>query len=160
MSGTIWFFLALLLLVIRVRTISSTLHLRRVLRGHFLLLMLPAHLLLMMLRIHLLLMMQHLLIHRVWSVSSVSGAGRLGCVHLRLVAGHVLPVPLISGLVSIGSSFLSVTSSGASGLPIMRSHISAVIFSFSGSGSRTRTLKVTFIYVPRFVASSRTCPCS
>ena len=114
-----------------------------------------------MLRTHLLLVMLRLLIHRMGPVSSASGAPRLACVHFRLVFGHVPRVPLISGfrLVSICSSFFSVTSSGASVLPIMFCYISAVVFSFSGS--RTRTLKVTFIYVPRFVSSSSTCcsPC-
>ena len=132
-----------------------------VLSGHFLLLMLPAHLLLVMLRTHLLLAMLHLLIHSMLPVSSTSGAARLACVHFRLVLTHVSPVPLISGLrlVSVCSSFFSVTGSRASALPIMFSHISAVVFSFSRSGSRTRFLKVTVSYVPRFVASFSSSRC-
>ena len=100
--------------------------------GHLLLMMLPTHRLLIMLRTHLLLVMLRLLIHRMGPVSSASGAPRLARVHFRLVFGHVPRVPLISGfrLVSICSSFFSVTSSGASVLPIMFCYISAVVLAF------------------------------
>ena len=130
---------------------------------HFLLLILPAHLLLMILPTHLLLLMLHLLIHRMLPVSNTSGATCLTCVHFRLVLAHFSPVPLISGirLLSVCSSFFSVTGSRASVLPIMFSHISVVVFSVSRSGSRTRFLKVTVSYVSRFVSSfSSFCCCS
>ena len=66
-SVFVWFFLALLLLSLRLGAVPAA-HLRTrashlLTMLHHLLLMLPAHLLLMMLRAHLLLLM-HLLIHR------------------------------------------------------------------------------------------------
>ena len=71
-SVFVWFFLALLLLSLRLGAVPAA-HLRtrasRLLTMlHHLLLMLPAHLLLMMLRAHLLLLM-HLLIHRMRPVT-------------------------------------------------------------------------------------------
>ena len=126
-----------------------------VLGGHFLLLMLPAHLLLVMLSGHLLLMMLsiHLLlmIHRFLAVSRafvldsfVVGAG-LVSLNVVIVAVKIFSlvfVPVILGPKLLGMFFTA--------------H-SRLVLSFS----RSRTLKVTFIYVPRFVSSSRTCcsPC-
>ena len=143
------FFLALLLLLAaRLRAISAALHFLWMRSAHFfLLLMLSAHLPLLLLPAHLL-----LLIHRMLSASS-------GCVtglHLRLVSAHVSPVALIFGLqlVSVRSG-ASITCSRA--LPIMFSHITAVVFSFSRSGFRTFSLQITFSYVPRFVSGI---PCS
>ena len=152
----LWLFLALRLFLGR-RAISASLHLRMALGAHFLLLILPAHLLLMILPTHLLLLMLHLLIHRMLPASSTSGAARLACLHFRLVLAHFSPVPLISGLrlVSVCSSFFSVTGSRASALPIMFSHISVVVFSVSRSGS----LKVTVSYVSRFVSSFSSSRC-
>ena len=81
MSGFVWLFLALRLSLGRRRAITSTLHLRMVLGGHFLLLMLPAHLLLMMQRTHLLLVMLsgHLLLMML-------------SIHLLLMIHRLLPM--------------------------------------------------------------------
>src|SRR5262249_54306208 len=121
--------LLLLLLVAWWRAISSTLHLRTTLSGHFLLLILGIahHLLLTILSAH-----PHLfhllLIHRILSATNGCVAG----VHFRLVSADVLPVPLIFGLqlVCVGSRLPC-----SSALPITFSHIGAVIFRFSCSSS-------------------------
>src|SRR6516162_3422023 len=91
-SLLVWLFLAFLLqlLVMRWRAISSTLHLRTTLSGHFLLLILgAAHLLLMIRSAHL--SHHHLLVHRILCATSGCVAGVL----LRLVSADVLPVALI-----------------------------------------------------------------
>ena len=158
----VWLFLALRLsLGRRRRAFTSALHLRLVLGGHFLLLMLPAHLLLMMHRTHLLLVMLsghlllmmlsiHLLlmIHRLLPMnrafvldSFVVGAG--------LVSLNVVIVAVILGPKLLGMFFTAHSCS----LAVMFTDVSRLVLSFS----RSRTLKVTFIYVPRFVSSSRSC---
>ena len=126
-----------------------------VLGGHFLLLMLPAHLLLMMLPAHFLLVMLsiHLLlmIHRLLPMSRafvldsfVVGAG-LVSINVVIVAVKIFSPVFVA--VILGSKLLGM---------FLTAH-SRLVLSFS----RSRTLKVTFIYVPRFVSSSRTCcsPC-
>ena len=125
------------------------------LSAHFLLLMLSAHLLLMMLSIQLLLMMLsiHLLlmIHRLLPMnrafvldSFVVGAGlvSLNAVIVAVKIFSLVFVPVILGPKLLGMFFTAHT---------------RLVLSFS----RSRTLKVTFIYVPRFVSSSRSCwsPC-
>ena len=126
-----------------------------VLGGHFLLLMLPAHFLLLMLSGHLLLMMLsiHLLlmIHRLLAVSRAFVLDSFvvcpGLVSLNVVIVAVKIFCLVFVPVILGPKLLGM---------FFTAH-SRVVLSFS----RSRTLKVTFIYVPRFVSSSRTCcsPC-
>jgi hypothetical protein len=148
-SVLVWLFLAflLLLLVARGRAISSTLHLRATLSGHFLLLTLAAahHLLLMILSAHPHLL-HLLLIHRILFATSGCVAG----VHFRGVSAHVLPVALIFGLQLVCvCSRLSCSSA----LPMTFSHIGAVIFRFSCSGSCSLALALR--QVPGFVSSFR-----
>ena len=115
-------------------------------RTHFLLLMLSAHLLLMMLSIHLLLMIHRLLaMSRAFVLDSfVVGAGlvSLNVVVVALKIFSLVFVPVILGPKLLGM--------------FCTAH-SRLVLSFS----RSRTLKVTFIYVPRFVSSSCSCwsPC-
>ena len=115
------------------------------LRTHLLLVMLSGHLLLMMLSIHLLLMILHRLLSmsRAFVLDSfVVGAG-LVSLNVVIVAVKIFSlvfVPVILGPKLLGMFFTAR---------------SRVVLSFS------RTLKVTFIYVPRFVSSSCSCwsPC-
>ena len=117
------------------------------LRTHLLLVMLSGHLLLMMLSIHLLLMILHRLLSmsRAFVLDSfVVGAG-LVSLNVVIVAVKIFSlvfVPVILGPKLLGMFFTAR---------------SRVVLSFS----RSRTLKVTFIYVPRFVSSSCSCwsPC-
>ena len=133
-------------------------------RFHLILLMLAAHshhLLLVMLRIHLLLMMLsiHLLlmIHRLLPMSRacvldslVVGPGLVSLIVIIAVKIFSLVfVPVILGPKLLGMFFTAHSCS----LAVMSSDVSRLVLSFSCS----RTLKVTFIYVPRFVSSSRTC---
>ena len=125
-----------------------------VLSGHFLLLMLPAHLLLMMQRTHLLLVM-------------LSGQLLLMMmsIHLLLMIHRLLPMSRAfvlesfvvgPGLVSLNVVIVAVK---VFSLAVMFTNVSRLVRSFSRS--RSRTLKVMFIYVPRFVSSSCSCysPC-
>ena len=144
-----------------------------VLGGHFLLLMLPAHLLLMMERTHLLLEMLsghlllmmlsiHLLlmIHRVLPLSHafvldsfVVGPG-LVSLNVVIVAVKIfspLFVPVVLGLKLLGMCFTAHPCS----LAVMFSDVPRLVLSFSGS----RSLMVTFIYVPGFVSGSCCSPC-
>ena len=136
-----------------------------VLSGHFLLLMLPAHLLLMMQRTHLLLVMLsghlllmmlsiHLLlmIHRVLPMSRAFVLDSF-VVRPGLVSLNVVIVPVILGPKLLGMFFTAHSCS----LAVMFTDVPRLVLSFS----RSRTLKVTFIYVPRFVSSSssRCSPC-
>src|SRR4051812_3205575 len=101
---------------------------------------------------------RHLLIHRMRLASLTSGSSHFAGVHCRLVSVHVCSVALIFGLqlVAVCSG---VTCSRAR--PIMFSHVSAVVFSFSRSGSGICFLNVTVSYVARFVSSfSCSCCCS
>src|SRR5262245_5361823 len=140
----VWLFLTFLLLVAWGRAISSTLHLRTTLSGHFLLLILAtAHLLLTILSAHL---FHPLLIHRILSATSGCVAG----VHFRLVSAHVLPVALILGLQLVCVCFRLSCSSA---LPTSFSHISVVIFRFSCSGSCSQALALR--QVSGFVSSLR-----
>ena len=122
-----------------------------VLGGHFLLLMLPAHLLLRMLIGHLLLMMLsiHLLlmIHRLRAFVLDSFVVGAGLVSINVVIVAVKIFSLVFVPVILGPKFLGM---------FFTAH-SRLVLSFS----RSRTLKVTFIYFPRFVSRSRTCcsPC-
>ena len=131
-----------------------------VLGGHFLLLMLPAHLLLMMHRTHLLLVMLsihlllmmlsiHLLlmIHRLRAFVLDCFVVGAGLVSLNVVIVAVKIFSLVFVPVILGPKLLGM---------FFTAH-SRLVLSFS----RSRTLKVTFIYVPRFVSSSRSCcsPC-
>ena len=161
----------LLLLAARLRAISAASHLRMfpsasLLSAHFFLLMLSSHL--GMTRFHLgiasthLSVPRHLRIHGMLAVSRASLlASHFAGVHFRLVSAHVCPVALISGLqlVSVCSDFSCSSVICSRAMPIMFSHISAVVFSFSRSGSRTRFLKVTVSYVPRFVSSFSSSRC-
>jgi hypothetical protein len=121
--------------------------------GHFLLLMLPAHLLLMMQRTHLLLVMLsgHLLlmIHRMLPMSGVFVLDSF-VVRPGLVSLNVVIVPVVLGPKLLAMFFTAHSCSLA-----VFSDISRLVLSFSRS--RSRTLKVMFIYVPRFVSSSRSC---
>ena len=146
-----------------------------VLGGHFLLLMLPAHLLLMMQRTHLLLVMLsghlllmmlsiHLLlmIHRLLPMSRAfvldSFVVRPGLVSLNVVIVAVKIFSLVFVPVILGPKLLAMFFTAHScSLAVMFSDVSRLVLNFS----RSRTLKVTFIYVPRFVSSSRSCcsPC-
>jgi hypothetical protein len=112
---------------------------------------LPAHFLLLMLSSHLWIA-GHLIPH-MWLARRTSGSSHFGGVHFRLVSADVFPVALIFGLepvcVCSGFSCPSVTRSRA--LPIMFSHISAVVFSFSRS--------LTVNYVPRFISSFSSARC-
>ena len=135
-----------------------------VLGGHFLLLMLPAHLLLMMLKIHLLLVM--LSIHLLLMMLSI---------HLLLMIHRLLPMSGVSvldsfvvgsGLVSLNVVIVAVKVFSLEFVPvILGAKLLGMFFTAHSrlvlSFSRSRTLKVTFIYVPRFVSSSRSCcsPC-
>ena len=105
-----------------------------VLGGHFLLLMLPAHLLLMMQRTHLLLVMLsgHLLLMML-SIHLLLMIHRLLSMSRAFVLDSFVVRP---GLVSLNVVIVAV----------MFSDISRLVLSFSRS--RSRTLKVTFIYVP------------
>ena len=135
-----------------------------VLGGHFLLLMLPAHLLLMMQRTHLLLVMLsgHLLLMML-------------SIHLLLMIHHLLPMSRACvldsfvvgpGLVSLNIVIIAVkifslvfvsVILGPKLLGMFCTAHSRLVFTFS----RSRTLKVMFVYVPRFVSSSCSCwsPC-
>ena len=145
--------------------------------SHFLLLMLPAHLLLMMLRTHLLLVMLsghlllmmlsiHLLlmIHRLLPMSRAfvldSFVVGPGLVSLNVVIVAVKIFSFVFVPVVLGPKLLAMFFTAHScSLAVMFNDISR-----SGSQffrSRSRTLKVMFIYVPRFVSSSSSCcsPC-
>ena len=168
----VWLFLALRLsLGRRRRAITSASHLRTLLAGHFLLLMQPAHLLLMMQPAHLLLMMLsghlllmmlsiHLLlmIHRVLPLSCAFVLDSF-VVHPDLVSLNVVIVPvkifsLVFGPLILGPKFLGVFFTAHScSLAVMLTDVPRLVLSFP----RSRTLKVTFIHVPRFVFSSRSC---
>src|SRR6478672_1120169 len=146
-SGFVWLFLGWWRSLGRRRALTSTLHLRMALGGHFLLLVvLSGHLLLMMLSIHLLLMIHRLLpMSRAFVLDSfVVGAG---LVSLKVVIVAVKIFSLVFVSVILGPKLLGMFCTAHSRL----------VFTFS----RSRTLKVMFIYVPRFVASSRSCcsPC-
>jgi hypothetical protein len=112
---------------------------------HLLLVMLSGHLLLVMLRIHLLLMIHRLLaMSRAFVLDSfVVGAG--------LVSLNVVIVPVILGPKLLGMFFTAHSCS----LAVMFTKVSRLVLSFP----RSRTLKVTFIYVPRFVSRSCCSPC-
>jgi hypothetical protein len=156
------FFLALLLLLLaaRVRVISSTL---------LFLLMLSAHL--GMTRFHLgivsthLSVPRHLLIHGMLAVSRTCVLGcfvmRVGLVSLTVVIVTVKIFSLVFVPVVLGPKLLAMffTAAHSCSLAAMFSDVSRLILSFSRS--RSRTLKVMFIFVTRFVSSSRCCcsPC-
>ena len=115
-------------------------------RTHLLLVMLSGHLLLMMLSIYLLLMIHHLLPMN-HSFVLDSFVVRPGLVSLNIVIVAVKIFSLVFVPVILGPKLLGM---------FFTAH-SRLVLSFS----RSRTLKVTFIYVPRFVANSRSCcsPC-
>jgi hypothetical protein len=141
-----------------------------VLGSHLLLLMLPAHLLLMMQRTHLLLVMLsghlllvmlsiHLLlmIHRLLPMLD-SLVVHPGLVSLKVVIVAVKIFSLVFVPVILGPKLLAMFFAAHScSLAVMFSDVPRLVPNFS----RSRTLKVTFIYVPRFVSSSRSCcsPC-
>jgi hypothetical protein len=104
---------------------------------------------------------RHLLIYGMRLARMTSGSSHLAGVHFRLVSAHACPVALISGLqlVSVCSGFSCSSVICSRTVPIMFSHISAVVFSFSRSGSRTLSLKITVSYVPRFVSSFSSSRC-
>jgi hypothetical protein len=114
-----------------------------------------SHLLLMMLSIHLLLAMHHLLIHAVLALPGTRLVGSF--VHSGLVSSNVLIVAVkifspafISGI--LGPTFFAMlfTAAHSRSLALIFSDVPRLVLSFP----RTRALKVTFIYVPRFVSRS------
>src|SRR5215475_830212 len=106
------------------------------------------------------------LIHRVLLVMLTSGLSHFAGVHLRLISAHVFPVValmLVLHLVFVACDFSgsAIICSRASALLVTFTNFTAVIFTFSGSGSRTRI--GTFLMLthgPSFVSgfsSSRSC---
>ena len=104
-------------------------------------------------RSHLLIVLH--LIHRVLLARMTSGLAHFAGVHLRLISAQVFAVALmlVLHLVFVSCDFPGSAITCARALPIMIAHISAVIFTFSGSGFSICSLEITFVYVPRFVST-------
>ena len=165
----VWLFLALLLLPLGLRTIStasSTLHLGMfagahlsVTRFHLILLMLAAHshhLLLVMLRIHLLLMM-HLLIHGILAVTgaamfdSLVVLSGLVCSDVLIVAMKIFSLVFISSGLVLTFFTMFVAAHSRSRTFLMLSHGPPFV---SGSSSRSSPCGTDFLCA---FALSRAC---
>ena len=127
----VWLFLALRL-PLGWRAISSTLHLRMLLSGHFLLLMLSAHLLLMMLRTHLLADagIHLLLIHRMLAVGRASLLAAFAGTHFSLVSLKVLVVAVKIFCLVFVPVFFGIHPFS---LPAMFSHLPGLVLTLSCS---------------------------
>jgi len=117
---------------------------------HLLLVMLRIHLLLMMLSIHLLLMIHRLPpMNRAFVLDSFV-VGRLVSLNVVIVAVEIFSLVFVPVILAPKLLGMFCTAHPCS-LAVMFSDVSRLVLSFS----RSRTLKVTLIYVSRFVSSSR-----